>query len=92
MFEFVEHYKKIKVGSKIQIKAAYLLYGRRQVSRVFIDWIRRYRNVFVVESIQEIGTSAMIVVEEVSGYLEHDQVLPLKKSKRVLNWHKEKKS
>lgn len=91
MFEFVDHYKKIKVGSKIKIKSFYLTYGSRQVDVDFIERAVIFGNVFKVESIQEINQSAMITVEEVKGFLEYDQVTPITQSKRIINWHREKK-
>lgn len=92
MFEFVDYYKKIRIGSKIKVKALFMVHGRRQVPFTFVEWSRRYRNIFTVSAIQDMGESAMISVEEVRGSLEYDQIIPLKKSTRVLNWHREKKS
>jgi hypothetical protein len=92
MLDFVDQYKKIKVGSKIQVKVLYLMHGSRQVPLTFVEWAKRYRNVFTVDAIQEVDDSAMITVEEVKGAVEYDQIVPLKKSTRVLNWHREKKS
>lgn len=91
MLEYVDKYKKIKIGSKISVKMVFMLYGNRQVPSSFIDWSRRYGNKFTVESIQKVDQSAMITVEEVRGSLEYDQVVPIKQSERILNWHKEKK-
>lgn len=90
MFEFVDRHKKIKIGSKIRIMATYVLKHPRQVPHTFVEWIKRYRNIFVIKTIQEVDESAMVTVEEVQGYLEYDQIIPLKENKRVLNWHREK--
>jgi hypothetical protein len=68
-----------------------MLPGPRQVSLRFIEWSRRYGNSFTVESIQEVDQSVMITVDEVSGFLEYDQITIIKKSKRIINWHREKK-
>lgn len=90
MFEFVDRYKKVKIGSKIEIKEQFLKPHRRQVPYGFIEWVKRFKNEFTVSSIQQIEDSAMISVEEVNGSIEYDQFLVFR-SKRVLNWHKEKK-
>lgn len=85
---FVERYKKVRVGSRIKIKTLYMMFGRRQVPLTFIEWIKRYGNIFTVETIQEFDGSAMLTVEEVKGAVEYDQIITLTRSKRVLNWHR----
>lgn len=88
MNNFVDEYKKVKIGSKIKIKIFFLMHGRRRVPYVFLEWISRYKNQFTVESIQEVNDSAMISVEEVNGSVEYDQIEVLGRSKRILNWHR----
>lgn len=88
MNNFVDRYKKVKVGSRVKIKLFFLMTGRRRVPFVFLEWIKRYKNSFTVESIQEVGNSAMISVEEVNGAVEYDQIEVLGASKRILNWRK----
>lgn len=92
MNEFLDKFKEIRIGSKIKVKRLFMMFGRRQVPLTFVEWSRRYRNIFTVDTIQEFGSSAMISVKEVKGAVEYDQIVPLKKSMRVLNWHREKRS
>jgi len=92
MFEFVDYFKNIKVGGKIKIRPLYLMFGSRQVPKNFIEWSRRKRNKFTIESIQKLDKTAMVTVEEVPGILEYDQIVPLVIKTRILHWHREKKS
>jgi len=91
MLEFVDKYKRIRVGAKVKVKELFMMPGRRQVPLIFLNWVLRYRNVFTVVSIQKGDDMAIICLEEIAGFLEYDQIVPLKKNTRVLNWHREKK-
>ena len=85
---FVDRYKKIKIGSKIRIRACYILHGSRQVPHTFIEWIARNGNLFTVEGIFETSGTALINVEEVNGAVEYDQIKKVSQSKRMLNWRR----
>ena len=85
MFEFVDRYGKIKIGSKIRIKSSFFS-GNRAIPTAFFEWIRRYGNIFTVNTIYKIADTAMISVEEMKGHLEYDQVSL--KNRKVINWHR----
>lgn len=94
LFEFLERYKKIRVGGKIRIKGKYLppnhiLYGIIPVHHEFVDYIIENENIFTVRTIQKCGEDdVMISIYEMRHILEYDQIAVF--SKRVLNWNKKR--
>lgn len=73
IYEFVDSFKNIRIGSKITILGKYF----RIVPNAFFEYLSFNRNIFTVRTIQEIDDdNAMICVEEVQGVLEYAQINP----------------
>ncbi len=97
LYEFVDEFKKIKIGEKVKIKNRCLCSKSQvhpsSVSKNYVRWIFQMyidlnSNKFTVKDIQDIGEdNAMITVHEVEGSLEYLQVEPFlfKGTVRVLN-------
>lgn len=80
LYDFVDEYKKIKVGGKIKVKSECLPPGMKGfiiVPKDFQKYVKKYSNKFTVRAIQEIDEgNAMIAVFEVQGVLEYSQLEP----------------
>jgi hypothetical protein len=94
--EFLERYKKIRVGGIIRIRNKYIpsnhilgqkYYGVVPVHTAFADYILQNRNEFTVRTIQECSDDdVLIFVFEIKYVLGYDQVSTI--SRRVFNWRK----
>jgi hypothetical protein len=80
IYDFVDTFKRIKVGGKIKIKTSCILHvgnNHLRVPNSFINYIKNNSNKFTVSTIQEINDdNAMVTVFEVGGVLEYFQVTP----------------
>lgn len=90
-FDFLDRYKKIKVGGLVRIKNKYLppnhiLFGVVPVHSDFVDYILKNENLFTIINIQEYYDDVLISVFELKHVLEYNQVSPF--SRRVLNWRR----
>jgi len=98
--EFIEKYKDIEVGGKIQINEkcippAHGLYQTAPVENSFVEYLKNNNNIFTIEFIQEFEDDVIILVGEVEGILGYDQVIPIierKYKSKVFNWHREMRS
>ena len=86
---FLERYKRIRVGGTVRIKNQYLppnhiVYGVTPVHSDFVNYILKNENEFTITTIQEYFDDVLICVFELKHILEYHQVATI--SKRVLNW------
>jgi len=88
LFDFLEEYKRVKVGDKIKIREKFLPPNRSILHSDFIKYIEKYGNVFVIRAIQETSRKddALITTYETKWILTYDQISKI--SKRVFNWHR----
>lgn len=71
IYEFVDFFKNIRIGSIISIS------NINKVPKTFKEHIQKNSNRFIVKEIQEIScNNAMIQVLEVSGAVEYDYIVP----------------
>jgi hypothetical protein len=95
-YEFLDEFKDIRVDKPIRIRESCypplsdtLITGILPVSTEFIKYLNRYKNKFVVKTIQESANDDVIIcVYEVEGILGYDQVLPYLINKRIFNWRR----
>jgi hypothetical protein len=92
LYDFLESYKRVKVGGNIKIIGRYLppnhiLYGIIPVHSDFVEYIIKNENKFTVRTIQECSIDDVIIsVYELQHILDYNQIEVI--SKRVLNWHR----
>jgi hypothetical protein len=88
---FLERYKRIRVGGIVRIKNQclppnHILHGVTPVHSDFVDYIVKNENEFTIIAIQEYFNNVLISIFELKHVLEYYQIATI--SKRVLNWHK----
>jgi len=92
LFEFLDKFKRIRVGGKIKIRGSclppdHILYNVVPVHSDFVDYIIRHENEFTIRTIQQCSLDdVMVSVYELNHILEYNQIEII--SKRVLNWHR----
>lgn len=89
IYEFVDTLNGISVGDRVRIKGRYVppcAYKVVPAPNVFLKYIKKNNNCFIVRTIQQVDDdNAMVGVEEIQGAIEIYQIEKIFGSKKIIN-------